>query len=76
MAKIIRRTKFFRRKKKWEHFKLKMRKTALRCSILTNICMGTHIYDPNITKELTNKVIEIYSKVAPMVESLINQLPL
>ena len=76
MAKVIRRSNFFRRKKKWEHFKLKVRKYLLNLSILINIGMGLHIYDPNITQELTNKVIEIYSKVAPMVESLINQLPL
>lgn len=76
MAKLIRRSNFFQRKKKFEHFKLKMRKHILRASIILNICLGTYIYDPNIIQELTNKYEIVYSKVAPIVESLINQLPL
>ena len=76
MAKIIRRTTFFRRKKKWEHFKLKFRKFTLKLSLVLNIIAGTHFYDPNIWLKLTNKYKIIYLKVAPLLESLINQLSL
>lgn len=75
MAKIV-RTKFFKRQKKWEHFKIRSRSFILKVSILSNIYMSLHIYDPQITKILTNNIIEIYTKVAPIMESLINKLPL
>lgn len=45
-------------------------------SLLTNILLGLHIYDPEIYIKLTNDIIKIYNEIAPIVESLINQLPL
>ena len=45
-------------------------------SLLTNVLMGLYIYDPEIYTKLTNDIKNIYLEIAPMVESLINQLPL
>ena len=76
MAKLVRRSNFFKRKKKWEHFKNKTKNTILRMSVLINGCLAMYIYDPTIIVRLTNNYEYIYQKVALIVESLINQLPL
>lgn len=76
MAQLVKRNNFFKRKKKLEHFKLKCKSFVFKCSVFTNIALGVHIYDPNIIKELTNKFIDVYFKVAPIMESLFNKLPL
>lgn len=68
MAKIIKIDKFTQRKKKWEHFKLKIRSTVLKLSILMNfICL---IY---IKPEWLTNIID---KLTPILESLITKLPL
>lgn len=76
MAKLIKRSNFFKRKKKWEHFKLKVNRILLKVSLLLNIYFIFQLYFPKIVLKLTNNIRDIYLKVAPIVESLINQLPL
>ena len=62
--------------RKRKQLKDKSSKLLFRLSVLCNILMGIHIYEPNLLPKLTNDFIDMISKVAPLVESLINQLPL
>jgi hypothetical protein len=71
MAKLVRRSSFFKRQKKWEHFKLKCRKAILNSSLLTNLCLSAYIYDNNILIKLTNNVEILYNQVALIIGSLI-----
>lgn len=63
-----------KRKKKMRHFKIKMRQYSFRLSLLINLGLLYIYVDEH--GHLTN-IIETYNKhVAPLVESIINQLPL
>jgi len=63
-----------KRKKKLRHFNIKLRQYAFRLSLLINLGL-TYIYADE-HGHLTN-IYRIYNKqVAPVLESLINQLPL
>ena len=69
MARIVKVKHFGKRAKKIEYLKLKLRQKLWKYSLLCNICLATYIYNPEI-------LTTIHDKVAPMVESLINKLPL
>jgi len=59
-----------KRTKKWMHSKVLLKRFVFRISILSNIVvLGKYLHDNGY---LTN----IYEKVAPILESLITQLPL
>ena len=63
-----------RKAKRWLHEKLRLRKLLLRLSLIANLSILTYFaYEYGY---LTN-IIETYNReVAPILESLINQLPL
>lgn len=69
MAKIIFFDKYNKRRKKWEHFKLKSRVYLFRLSYLLNLI--TILYFMKESGQLTN-IIETIEKVAPILGSLIN----
>jgi len=58
------------RNKRMQHLKLRFRSTIFKASILINLILS--IYIAHMHGYLTN----IYVKVAPILESLINKLPL
>lgn len=70
MAKIVRIEKFTQRKKKWEHFKIRIRLFSFRLSLLINIFFL--LYTANEQGLLTN----IIDELSPILEGLITKLPL
>ena len=74
MAKIYRLYKGEKSRKRKERFKMRMRSFFFKLSMLTNLTGITYLLYQH--GYLTN-IIDIYNtKVAPILESLINQLPL
>lgn len=70
MAKLIRITSFHKRKKKWEHFKLRFRIFLFRMSVLLNLACLIYFLDQD------GKLTNIYMMVNPILEAIINKLPL
>ena len=70
MAQIIRVDKRSQRRKKWEHFKIRIRLFAFRLSLLINIFFV--LYHANEQGLLTN-IIEM---VNPIMEAIKTKLPL
>jgi len=70
MALIVRVDKRNSRRKKWQHFKLRFRIYSLRLSILLNLL--TILYFAEESGWLTTN----YERLNPILESLINKLPL
>jgi hypothetical protein len=70
MAKIISVDRRSKRRKKWEHFKINIRLYAFRLSLLINILFV--LYVANEQGLLTN----IIKMVSPIMEAIINKLPL
>jgi len=70
MAKIIKINKFSERKKKWQHFKLKLRSFSFKLSIFLNLLCGYYFLDKY------GYLTTIIEQVASIMESLIKQLPL
>jgi len=69
MAQILRASKT---KKRWKHLRMRLRNGIFRISIVFNVLLGIYIYEPDIA----NKLTDIIERVAPLLESLIQQLPL
>lgn len=70
MAKIISVDRRTKRRKKWEHFKIRIRLFAFRLSLLINVLFV--LYVANEQGLLTN----IIKMVNPIMEAIITKLPL
>ena len=70
MAQIVRVDKRTKRRKKWEHFKIRIRLFSFRLSLLINVLFV--LYVANEQGLLTN-IIEM---VNPIMEAIITKLPL
>lgn len=63
MAKIVKRSSFFKRKKKWEHFKLKLKKWVMKASLMGNMALYAHdFHEKQVSNlyEIAKKVVETY----------------
>jgi hypothetical protein len=76
MAKIVRVDFRTKRRKKFEHFKLKLRVYLFRSSVLLNLaCLLYFLDQQGSLDEIYIKLTYYYKMVSPILEAILTKLP-